>query len=195
MRVVLHLDWDDAVKSTPPMLRRIAGFDAIKRQIAEERDDALHLHAFTYAFLRRAKNVDLYVEADDREIQDRLRALRSAMAALETFERDGTDLRGDYAPLKPLYLALRRVVARPSARDERRVLVHLVMNGPCSDADFAKDLGISENLAVRVRKALQPALTSEGDSNLHRISDEAMPVVLFVVRETTGVDPLAALDR
>ena len=41
MRVVLHLDWSEEVRATPPMRRRIAGFDAIKRRVAEGSDEDL----------------------------------------------------------------------------------------------------------------------------------------------------------
>lgn len=193
MRVKLHLDWDRGLGEAPPLERRIEGFDALKKRLAAASDEPLDMHAFTYAFLRRAKNVDLFVEADDTEIRDRLAKLRRERDALEAFERDGDRPEGDAAGLVPAYLALRPVMVRAGARDERRALVHILMNGPCSDTDLASDLGISENLAIRIRKALRPVMGETGDGR-HAIRPEALPVALFAVHERTGIDPLAALD-
>ena len=68
------------------------------------------------------------------------------------------------------------------------------MNGPCTDADLKEDLGLpSENLAIRVRKALQPGLTVADKGGPYEVSEAALPVVAFLVRETTGVDPLSSL--
>ena len=194
MKVVLHTEWADDAAVSPPIRRRIDGFEDIKKRIAGGREEVLHLHAFTYAFLRKAKNVDLYVEADDRKIETWLTDLRKSLVALEAFEREGSELPESHTSLKPIYLALRRVFARPGARDERRAMVHLLMNGPCTDAGLAEGLGLSVNLAVRVRKALQPALKPKEGSDAYWISKTALPVVVFLVRETTGIDPLSALD-
>ena len=193
MRVVLHLEWSEELKATPPMKRRVDGFNDIKQHIAKARDGEIHLHAFTYAFLRKAKNIDLYVEADDKRVQQKLYCINRSVQALEALERDGAHLKAEHASLKPIYLALRRVVARAGARDERRALVHLLMNGPCTDADLAADLVLSENLAIRIRKALQPGLGDPDGQGHYGISDAALPVVVFLVRETTGIDPLSSL--
>ena len=195
MRIVLHLEWDDEVIANPPTKRRIAGFDAIKERIAKAQEEDIHLHAFTYAFLRKAKNVDLYADPDDTQIRQWLDDLRKSLAALEEFERDGVELTGPHSPLGPIYLELRRVFARASARDERRAMVHLLMNGPCSDADLAEDLSLSTNLAVRVRKALTPAIVPWGADNRYWISDAALPIVVFLVRESIGIDLLEGLEN
>ena len=194
MRVVLHLDWNDDVAASPRIKRRKDGFDAIKRRLAEPGSGDLHLHAFTYAFLRKAKNVDLYVDVDDTRIGERLRELRCCLKALEEFERDGVELTGRHSSLGPIYLDLRRVFARAGARDERRAMVHLLMNGPCSDADLVEDLALSLDLAARVRKALAPAIGPWGDGDRYCISDAALPVAMFLVRESIGINLLDSLD-
>ena len=190
MRAVLHLDWNEKVRATGPIHRRIDGFEAIKQRIAEGSAEDLHLHAFSYAFLKGAKNVDFYLKADDGAIREQIGKLRQMMTGLEDFERDGLDLDGKDDSTKTIYLALRPVAARTNARDERRALVHLLMNGPCSNQELADVLGLSTNLATRVIKALRAGLDGPDSDDRYGISDEALGVVLFLVRETTGISPL-----
>jgi hypothetical protein len=193
VRVVLHLDWNEKVRATGPIHRRIDGFEAIKKRIAEGSKEDLHLHAFSYAFLKGAKNVDLYLEADDNAIRKRLADLRETMTALEGFERDGRDFCGKDDVVKKIYLALRPAAARANARDERLALVHLLMNGPASPDELAATLGLSTNLAIRVIKALDAGLEGPDADGRYGISDKALGVALFLVRETTGISPLDLL--
>ncbi len=194
MRAVLHLDWNERVRETGAIHRRIDGFEAIKQRIADRSEEDLHLHAFSYAFLKGAKNVDFYLEADDGAIRERISKLRQMMTALEDFERDGRDLSGKDDVTKKIYLALRPVAARANARDERRALVHFLMNGPCSPEELAGALDLSPNLAVRVIKALNASLDGPDADDRYGISDNALGVVLFLVRETTGISPLDHLS-
>jgi hypothetical protein len=195
MRAVLHLDWNDKVRSAGPILRRIEGYEAIKRRIAKGSEEDLHLHAFSYAFLQGAKNVDFYLEADDSAIRERIDDLAQVMIALEDLERDGRDLKGEDGVSKDIYLALRRVVGRASARDERRALVHFLMNGPASPEELTEALGLRSNLADRLIKALDAALEGPDADGRYGISDGALAIVLFLVRETTGISPLDHLSH
>lgn len=195
MRVKLHLDWSAVAVAATPLRRRDQSFQAIRDGVAASHDGDIPVHAFIYAFLRWAKNVDLYVDtAYEPGVRDRLAELRAGMAALEAFERHGHRLRGTHAAAKTPYLSLRRTFARPSARDERRVAVHYLMNGPSSDRELAEDLVLSEAFAARSRRALDSVIAGPDGNHRFGVADNALPIVLFLVRETTGINPLAMLD-
>jgi hypothetical protein len=195
VRVKLHLDWSRVDNAASPLQRRDLGFQIIRERVAAGHDGDIPLHAFIYAFLRRAKNVDLYVGTDyEPGVRDRLDRLRAGIAALEAFERYGHRLQGAHAAVKDPYLALRRTFAEPSARDERRVAIHYLMNGPGSDRELAADLGLSETFAARSRRALADVITGPDDDHRFGVADSALPIVLFLARETTGINPLAMLD-
>jgi hypothetical protein len=171
------------------------GFQIIREGVAAGRDGDMALHAFIYAFLRRAKNIDLYVDtAYEPGVRDKLAGIRATMAALGAFERHGHPLPGRHAAAKAPYLALRRTFAQPGASDERRAAIHYLMNGPSSDRELAEDLVLPEGFAARARRALAGVIAGPDGEHRFGIADSALPIVLFLVRETAGINPLAMLD-
>lgn len=198
MDVILKLSWDQDEPGDATANRRRDRYRAIRHSIVRRgREGPLSLHAFTYAFLGSAKNVDLFLDADDREIRGELERLSATLRALETFERDGTALPDELAHLREPYLRLRRVMLRPSARDERRALAHLLMNGPATAAQLVTSLEMpSPSGAVRAMLALAPVVVGRGQTEEERfeIDTELLPLALFAVRERMGIDPLAVLE-
>ena len=81
---------------------------------------------------------------------------------------------------------------RPGARDECRALAHLLMSGPSTARELARELQLSENLAKRVARALSP-LVELGEDGRFSICEGLLPVALFAVRERMGIDPLSVL--
>ena len=209
MKVILHLNWRQEGRRAPTTERRRDRYEAIKRRLAAShgaRKDGtsenasagspLALHAFTYAFLGSAKNVDLFVDADATGVREQLLSLREALGALEAFEREGTQLPTELELLKAPYLRLRRVMLRPGARDERRVLKHVLMTGPATAGELVADLELpSSSGAMRALMALAPVVTGHPDGAQERfgIDESLLPVALFAVRERMGIDPLAVL--
>lgn len=197
MDVILHMNWRQEERRDPDVERRRDRYEAIKQRLANSRQRSpLALHAFTYAFLGSAKNVDLFLDADDSRIREQLLSLCSALGALEAFEREGAALPKALESLKAPYLRLRRVMLRPSARDERRALTHLLMTGPATAGELVAALELpSPSGAERALMALAPVVVSrrEASHEIFEIEDSLLPVALFAVRERMGIDPLAVL--
>jgi hypothetical protein len=158
------------------------------------------INAFTFAFLKGAKNFDLILredrEAASPETRDTFKRWRDQVDALEEFERSGESLPSHSAALKPVYLAARPILARPSARDERRTLTALVLGGPSTPGQLQSELAMSPHLTQRV---LEPFLSaglvepSPGHADRVRVTEKAMPIALFGLREAAGIDILRAL--
>ncbi|MEA3413722.1 MAG: hypothetical protein U9R74_19655, partial [Pseudomonadota bacterium] len=115
--------------------RRTGGFDAIKQfvaalvSISSEESGAspliCRIDAFAYAFLAGAKNFDLIAppaRQGNEPFQSVLADWLHTTAALEEFERTGNPLPDDSPITSDVYLNVRKVMARRSARDERNVL-------------------------------------------------------------------------
>lgn len=192
--IKLVLGWDD-LGATAGLRRNQAGFSKIK-EFAETATEAdpLVINAFLYAFLCPAKNFDLFLREDLEAISGDVRQISRKMAQLTEFEREARALMG--SPLRELYLALRNVVARHSARDERRTLATLLFSGPSSVDEIAMDLGISCNLAGRAVRTLAAVLVDPGAKKLALKPDtDSLAVILHLLRGTIGSDPLAVLER
>jgi len=86
------------------------------------------------------------------------------------------------------------VISRLSARDEQRTLAVLLVCGPLTRNEISSDLGLNYSLNQRILAALQAtgAIDSrlDGDDTRYLISETALPVTLFVVREIIGLDLL-----
>lgn len=154
-------------------------------------------NALVYGFLVGAKNFDFVLpEADDKRsssFRQELPLWQSTIRNLEAFEREGealadTDLRNSYLRLRPIMM-------RSSARDEQRCLCNLLMSGPSTTAELKNDLGLSNNLLSRVIAPFVSAGVVErmASSEKYVISQRALPLALFLVRESIGVDPLSTL--
>jgi hypothetical protein len=184
--------------------RHGAGFEPVKRLVATlARLEAEGLgpvrsrvNAITYAFLQGAKNFDLLLP-EDRGVPGPFRAAlpgwRAQIAALEAFERDGDRPADPW--LGDAYLRLRPILARGSARDERRSLAVLLIAGPSSLEEIERDLGLSYDLSQRVLAPLVAIDLVERSAADQRfaVTNRALPLVLFALRETLGIDPLAVL--
>lgn len=188
---------------------RVGGFGPLKSMAAallgyadgQSEDVYCHVDAFAYAFLRAAKNFDLLVPeepAPPPEFEPESpfrRALPGWTAHLERlaeFERVGREIADDE---RRDYLALRRIVVRSSALDERRILMVLVVSGPSTVDDVSRDLGLPYSLGDRIFGALQEAGALDRSGDLFRIAEDALPTVLFCLHATMGMDYLAILGR
>ena len=153
------------------------------------------IDAFAYAFLQGAKNFDFLLPESRNQtglFRQKSRQWRRDIVALERFERDGRPLGARY---ETAYLDLRRIVARKSARDERRTLATLLVSGPSTLDEVKTDLGLSYDLAGRILTTLQSIDVLVCPAERYRITLDALPRVVFCLREVMGFDLLAVLDR
>lgn len=190
---------------------------------------------FSYAFLSAAKNFDFFLpmgEIDD-PTKKILGTWSLQLKELEKFERLGqlplrslakskihqqsksSSKSGSYCNSSKqdscdwsvtVYLKLREIVTRPSARDELRALYIFLYSGPSTDKQIADELGLNESLATRVVAALDTTgalevsgideVTNDDDPDktqrvpIHRIHIQHIPIVVFLIRETLGCDLL-----
>lgn len=178
-------DWFWAIKHFTAALLKI------KDELPQFQDCQIDIFAF--AFLKYAKNFDLFmVHGKQSDLQETVKKWQKAVQALEDFERLGKDLCPDYNHLKEIYLKLRAAVSRPSARDEQRTLAVLLGSGPSTLDDISIDLGLHYSLNQRIMVALQETGAIEsrgkGDDTLYLVTETALPVALFLVREIIGLD-------
>lgn len=153
---------------------------------------------FAFTFLKYAKNYDLFMEpslADHQKLQQIVSEWQEKVQALEDFERLGKGVESGSTLLTDTYLQLREAVSRPSARDEQRTLAILLCSGPSSLEDISIDLGLNYSLNERVMAVLQKTgvieCREQETKPLYRIKEDAIPVVLLLVREIIGLDFMA----
>lgn len=153
---------------------------------------------FAYAFLKHAKNYDLFMQPEPESLnnlKETIKDWQRAVQALEDFERLGVGLASEYSHLEEVYLRLRTMVSRVSARDEQRTLAALLVCGPLTREEISSDLGLNYSLNQRILAALQATgvidSRLDGGDTRYLISKTAVPVTLFVVREIIGLDLLA----
>lgn len=193
--------------------RRSRGFSGIKKfvgalnacvhSIEGLKEIDLEVDAFAYAFLCGAKNFDfvlpqaaaqasaadhtLYTEVKDRWDQK--------LRDFEMFESHGEFLE---AKEKQRYLALRSILSRRGARDEFRALATLLVSGPSTGSEISKDLGMPYDLSDRILPSLGRTGVTEMPDELegrYRISLDAIPCVVFILREVGGIDLLPILKE
>jgi len=157
------------------------------------------IDAFSYAFLKGAKNFDTILPETDK-VEGSYRKTRKNLLAeisqLEEFEREG------YKPkdkkIMENYLSLRAVIASDAARDERRALATLLVSGPSSSEQIANDLGMPYGLSDLVlplyEKMGVTARREEFGETVFAITESALARVLFCLRETMGVDFIDVLE-
>lgn len=192
--IELVLGWDD-LGETAGIRRNQSGFSRIKTLAAVTNPGTpFKLNAFLYIFFGSAKNLDLVWIGNTKSISCKISKITKKMAQISDFEREAKGKPSD-EPMKT-YLALRKVVARRTARDERRTLATLLFSGPSTAKQVAADLGISTNLVERVFRALEPVLQRLDDKQVQlRDDSDNLAAVLHLLRSTMGVDPLAVLQR
>ena len=156
------------------------------------------MDVFAYAFLKSAKNLDLVLprRADGHDDYGNVRKTwAETIAALERFERTGKPLPGGDVEARR-YLAMRKIISRPSARDELRALAVLLTNGPSTLAEISGDLGLSYTLGQRTLAAYEDddvAVVEHRPGGFFSIQKEALPLAVFCLREIMGIDLLSAL--
>jgi hypothetical protein len=188
--------------------RQSLGFSAIKSLVSalsvfehQSGNDSETLicgcNALVYAFLVGAKNFDFILpEHNDHSVSSfrcSLPAWTSTIEQLENFEREGMSM-SDRA-LQQTYLNIRPVMTRPTARDERRSLCTLLMSGPSTPDEITQDLGLPYTLSERVLSPFIESgiVESTGSDEQYVITRANIPLVVYLVRETLGVDPLKML--
>lgn len=207
LKKLLNQNQSDDIVNFDQLLRRHANgfvdintFTAALLNIWEELSEpkSCSIDIFAYAFLKHAKNYDLFMKPERdsiTQLENIIIDWQNAVAALENMERLGQELSPEYSHLKQVYLRLRAVVSRPSARDEQRTLAILLITGPLTIDEISEDLGLNYSLNLRIISALQAtgAIDSRDDKGKARyfITESALPVALFLVREIIGLDLLS----
>jgi hypothetical protein len=196
------------IKGTEQLLRRRAGgFRPIQEFVGKLNeivtfnpalgDVRCEIDVFAYAFLKSAKNFDFFLPentaAKGRErFRDVSAQWKKDMTVLERFERKGTPM--TYTDTLA-YLACRRIITRKSARDERRALATLLVSGPSTSEEVTEDLGLPYSLAERILPTFEGIGILERRAVRYVIKREALPRVVFCLREVMGIDLLAVLDE
>lgn len=194
------------IKNTENLFRRrVGGFTHIKK-FAGKLNEVLtftkdlgdvecEIDVFAYAFLKGAKNFDFFLP-ETKEKKGLFRAIypqwRKEITGLESFERDGRPSTGTDISA---YLKLRCVVSRKSARDERRALATLLVSGPSTREDVTEDLSLPYSLAERILPTLQDVGVVDICNEKYIIKTDALPRVVFCLREVMGLDLLPVLAR
>lgn len=194
--------------------RKPAGFDPLKKflstltsidSLADKHDKqksqtilSCSINAFAYAFLKAAKNIDFILPLAKSQPTELLHALsqwQASISALEHFERTGKRFPPTLCFNKDDYLAVRTIITRPSARDERSTIAALLLSGPSCIDDICTDLGINTSLSQRILSAFsQSRLLKKDSEKKFSIKRSKIPIALFCLRETMGLDPLSMLS-
>ncbi|MFT4924432.1 MAG: hypothetical protein ACI8WB_000510 [Phenylobacterium sp.] len=185
--------------------RRVEGFDDVNQfigamteiEFAENGHPVCEINIFAYAFLKHAKNYDFFIGIQKDSytaVKVELEKWTESVQALANFERLGTKLSGEDSKLKDNYLALRSIVGRPSARDEQRTLACLLIAGPSTGEEIKLDLGLNYTLNQRIMAALQATNTVVEKDGHYALNQDTLPIVLFLVRETIGLNVLSMMN-
>lgn len=201
------------IDANPLFRRRPDGAKPLQHLLAslsarDNNDQTIYLliDVFAYAYLSAAKNIDMVLpeasQAPDvinpqHLWRSQAQSFNERLADLERFEQAGRP------PINhrdaEYYLQLRTILIRSSAREERRVLLHLLIGGPATLDQVAEDLGMSIGLAERVVRALSsgncPATQAvdESEAQTFRIHPEALPAVTLGLHLRSGLNLLDVL--
>ncbi|MDJ0718538.1 MAG: hypothetical protein QNJ54_30660 [Prochloraceae cyanobacterium] len=180
------------------------GFQPIKKFVGAlsscENIDSLYCYidAFAYSFLKGAKNFDCLLPFEIEHNNEFIKTYQQwskIIEKLENFERFGENIP---QKLAKQYLALRKIISRLSVQEELRTLATLLVNGPSSLEQVSKDLDLNYTLGQRTVGIFENISVVEKvdsqDLTIYRISTAALPVVIFGLRETIGLDLLSNLD-
>ncbi len=206
------------IHATEQLFRRnVNGFDDIKKFVAslmsivskeEDIGDVYCLiDVFSYAFLKGAKNFDFQLpEIKDnfpedivgsdlyREYEEKWGG--EILPALENFERLGIPLPEGLNIEKEEYLGLRGILSRVSARDERRSLATLLVNGPSIMEEISEDLNLNYTLGNRILGVFADiGIVKVQANDKYIISQDKLPLVVFFLREIMGLDYLEMLKE
>lgn len=163
------------------------------------------MDVFSYAFLKGAKNFDFQLPERKGNFHKEVVGLdlfrkcegkweKDILPALEEFERIGKPLPKGFIITKEVYLALRSILSRGSARDEQRALATLLVSGPSTMNEISDDLGLNYTLSNRILGIFADiGVVEVQDNDKYVISLEKLPVVVFFLREIMGLDFLSSL--
>ena len=161
------------------------------------------IDVFAFAFLAGDKNFDLLLPRDNEaaiafaQVQANYAAV---LQSLENFERLGIPPNDAVFDVQQ-YLEIRQVVERPSARDELRALTILLLSGPSTLSQISTELGLNytlgqRSLAVFESTGILKRSTEEANTqDIFVIETAAIPLVVFFLRETIGLDLLSNLPH
>ncbi len=179
----------------------LAALNEIVHQHADLPDIHCELDVFAYTFLKGAKNIDFFLPEQldvDRGDSDLFRN-RNAWHRRQVRQLERLERRGSRSGLpeteSAAYCALRRILTRASARDERRALAALLVSGPSTVEQISKDLGLSYTLGPRILPTLKGIGALDRRNDQYVIRMDALPRTVFLLRETLGIDLLEVLDE
>ncbi|MEL6551963.1 MAG: hypothetical protein AAFQ63_00680 [Cyanobacteria bacterium J06621_11] len=157
---------------------------------------------FAYTFLVGTHKIDRLLpitKTNDIELAHIQTGCTQAIATLEDFERTGT-LPSEMSELDAhQYLSLRQIIARPSARDEWRILARLLISGPSTASNLERELGLDYTFAHQILCLFESiGIFTRWGKELERSSEEttfviaqvAIPLVLFCLKQTLGLNLL-----
>ncbi len=185
--------------------RNTKGFQPIKRffsnLITLENTSATEVHcyidAFTFAFLKGAKNFDLFLNYNPKNNVQFTQTYQNWLKAIEAYEkleRSGIPLTDSQT--QDHYLKFRKILLRPSARDELRALACLLLNGPSTMQQVSNDLGLNYSLSQRTVSIFEPCNIVENRGNdEYAIVPDSLPMAIFGLREVLGINYLELLEE
>lgn len=186
--------------------KNVKGFQSIKKfvvslsTIPDDKTIVCYINVFAYSFLKGAKNFDLLLPLDKQQDQNFVHIYNKWLTqiyVLENFERSGKPIK---PKLKEQYLGLRKIVSRPSVRDEIRSLATLLINGFSTLEELSEDMGLNYTLGHSTMNIFEKINvitreeTQQNEQPKYVIVKQAVPVVVFCLRETLGLDLLSNLD-
>ena len=182
-----------------PIKKFVGALTLIEDQNKDKNEDkkslSCYINVFAYSFLKGAKNFDLLLPFDKKQNKEFIKTYKKwseIIRNLEDFERYGQNISEE---LTEQYLALRKVVSRASVRDEIRTLATLLISGPSTLEQVSEDLGLNYTLGQRTVSLFENiGVVKKLELEIWMIATEALPVVIFCLRETIGLDLLSNLD-
>lgn len=160
---------------------------------------------FAYTFLAETRHFERLLplmQHSGTPLVQTLNDCQLAMQSLETFERTGTlPARMDELDAQR-YLALRRAVMQPVAHDELKVLSALAISGPSKTDNLARELMLDKKKTYQILeqfKSIGIVSSRQGRPGQHAaettfsISKVSIPLVMFVLKETLGLDLMSDL--
>lgn len=161
---------------------------------------------FAYTFLAGAYQLDHLLPIarnHDIELAQIQTGCTEALRTLENFEQTGT-LPANMEELDAQqYLAIRRIISHPSAKNEWRMLASLLISGPSTASSLERELGIEhqiveqilhlfESIGIFTRWGEEPG--DQANEAVFVIEKVAIPLVLFCLKGTLGIDLLSNLS-
>mgnify|MGYP001040311898 CR=1 FL=1 len=186
---IYHLD--QLFRKNTRGFKPLKNFVATLSEIESDRDLTCHIDVFAYSFLKQAKNFDWILPFEvknNKEFIETIRNWLGIIRQLENFERFGHDLP---QPLANKYLALRQIISRLSVRDEIRTLAILLISGPSTLKEISEDLGLHYSMGVRSIAVFTNIDIVKQSGQIYYIGPEYLPIVIFCIRETVGLDLLS----